>query len=209
MSLSVIGVGCGRTGTMSLKIALEKLGLGPCHHMEEIFANPDQLPGWMAAAEGESVDWDRMFTGYNASVDWPGAHFWRELADHFPDAKLILTTRPTESWWKSYSSTIRAFWTEVLPTVDNEHVQGVGALGIKVIAEGTFGGAEDEQSISAAFEAHNQAVIDTFPPERLLQFDVRDGWAPLCTFLGKPVPEGDFPRSNSSEEFWQMLRPRD
>lgn len=209
MSLSVIGVGFGRTGTMSLKLAIERLGLGPCHHMDEIFANPPQLPNWMAAASGQTVDWDDIFSGYNSSVDWPGAYFWRELADHFPESKLILTTRPTDGWWKSYSSTIMKFWNDVLPNITDDHVKGVGQLGIKVIAERTFGGLADQASITKAYDEHNQAVISAFSADRLLQFDVRDGWRPLCEFLGQPEPDEDFPRSNSSEEFWQMLKPRD
>jgi len=106
MTIAVIGAGFGRTGTMSLKMALEQLGLGPCHHMEEVLANPDQLPHWQAAAAGRPVDWDRAFAGYGSAVDWPSAHYWRQLADHYPKAKVLLSVRPPERWWQSFEATI-------------------------------------------------------------------------------------------------------
>ena len=104
MSLTVIGSGFGRTGTMSLKRALEKLGLGPCHHMEEVAANPEQLVHWSALVRGEQVDWDQVYAGYRSTVDWPGAQFWRELAAAYPEAKVIHSSRSAESWWASLST---------------------------------------------------------------------------------------------------------
>jgi len=111
MTLAVIGSGFGRTGTLSLKNALERLDFGPRHHMEEVFCDPDQVPHWQAAAAGEAVDWNRVFAGYRAQVDWPGAHVWRELAAAFPDAKVVHNVRLEESWWKSFSATIALFLT--------------------------------------------------------------------------------------------------
>jgi Sulfotransferase domain len=93
MALRVIGAGFGRTGTHSLKLALEQLGFAPCHHMYEVRAHPEQLAFWQAAARGELPDWDEVFAGFAAQVDWPGARFWRELAEHFPHAKVILSVR--------------------------------------------------------------------------------------------------------------------
>ena len=210
MALSVIGAGFGRTGTMSLKLALEQLGCGLCHHMDEVFANPEQLPDWNAAAAGEAVDWDEMFDGYGCTADWPGAFFWRELADHYPDAKVVLTTRSAESWWESYSGTIMAFWRDILPDVPDPVVQGVGNMALKLIGERTFEGAmDDKDTVIAAYKAHVAAVIAGLPEDRLLQFDVRDGWEPLCAFLDKPVPGGEFPRTNNTQEFWDIVKPRD
>ena len=209
MGLSVIGAGFGRTGTMSLKLALEQLGVGLSHHMDEVFANPEQLPNWAAAAAGESVDWDDVYKGYSATVDWPGAFFWRELADHYPDAKIILTTRSTESWWESYSKTIMAFFRDMMPDVPDPHVQAVGAMATQIIGERTFGGPIDNKyAATLAYENHNQAV-EAFSKDRVLVFEVRQGWEPLCEFLGKPVPDGDFPRSNNQEQFWDIVSPRD
>lgn len=106
MPLEVIGSGFGRTGTKSLKAALERLGFGKCHHMLEVVENPEQVGHWQKLAAGESVDWETVFSGYKAQVDWPGAHVWRELADTFPNAKVIHTVRPEEAWWASFDKTI-------------------------------------------------------------------------------------------------------
>ena len=111
MPLMVIGSGFGRTGTASLKRALEILGFGPCHHMEEVMAHPEQVPHWEAIVAGEPVEWDEVFSGYRSQVDWPGAHVWRELAAAYPDAKVIHSHRPDEAWWKSFSSTIYKLFT--------------------------------------------------------------------------------------------------
>jgi hypothetical protein len=106
MSLTVIGSGFGRTGTASLKCALEILGFGPCHHMEEVMENPEQVAHWQALVAGKPVHWGDVFKGYRAQVDWPGAHVWRELAAVYPDAKIIHSVRPEDAWWKSFSATI-------------------------------------------------------------------------------------------------------
>ncbi len=106
MPLSIIGSGFGRTGTMSLKLALEQLGFGPCHHMEEVMDHPGQFGHWQAAARGEAMDWESVYQGYRSTVDWPGAHSWQELAETYPEAKVIHTLRPAEEWWGSYSTTI-------------------------------------------------------------------------------------------------------
>lgn len=210
MGLSVIGAGFGRTGTLSLKVALEQLGLGPCHHMDEVFGVPGQLAHWQAAAAGGTVDWDAVYAGYNATVDWPGAHFWRELADHYPDAKVILTMRSTESWWESYAKTIMIFLRDILPEVADEHVRGVGSMGLQLIVERAFAGSFDDKKVAtAAYDKHVAQVTSAFSDDRLLQFDVRNGWAPLCTFLDRPIPDGEFPRTNSPEEFWEIVKPRD
>lgn len=212
MALSVIGAGFGRTGTMSLKLALEELGFGVCHHMDEVFANPKQLPYWRAAVAGEAMDWDAVYTGYDSTADWPGASFWQPLSEYYPEAKIILTMRPVESWWESYSNTIMKFFLEVLPQVSDEHVRNTGNMGKDVISKWAFGNADidDRQAAIAAYEAHVAAVSNAFADDnRLLKFDVREGWEPLCNFLKRPVPEDKFPRSNSSEEFWEIVKPRE
>ena len=110
MTLSVIGSGFGRTGTMSLKNALEQLGFGPCHHMEEVFEHPEQVQHWQVVAAGDTVDWNTVFEGYHSQIDWPGAHVWRDLAKTFPNAKVVHSVRPEESWWNSFSKTIGKFF---------------------------------------------------------------------------------------------------
>ena len=187
MGLSIIGAGYGRTGTMSLKLALEERGVGPCHHMEEVFANPPQVPGWQAAVAGESVDWDAVFDGYEATADWPRANFTHDLA-------------------ASYSGTILKY-LQILPEDMPDHIMAICEM-VKVMLGEHFGAAyDDEQAAKAAYQNHVDKVSNSYEDGRVLCFDVRDGWGPLCEFLGKPVPGGDFPRSNNSEEFWVNFSP--
>ncbi len=137
MTLSVIGAGFGRTGTMSTKLALEILGHGPCHHMEEVFTNPEQLPHWRAAVDGHPVDWDQALAGYHSAIDWPSTHYWRELADYYPDAKILLSVRPAEVWWNSFSDTIAKF-LENRDSVPDKYVRSILDMAHKMITEQTI-----------------------------------------------------------------------
>ncbi|MBO6634368.1 sulfotransferase family protein [Parvibaculum sp.] len=204
MTLSVIGAGFGRTGTLSLKLALEHLGFAPCHHMTEVFANPHQAPQFHAAARGEAVDWDALLKGYKALVDWPGCHFWRELAAHFPDAKVILSTRDHGRWYESMTNTIfRAVDSEASPDGPPREVLEMASY---VIRDKTFGGNLDKAHVLDVLARHEAEVKRTLPAGRLLVFNVAEGWEPLCGFLGVAVPETPFPRTNSTEEFQAMMR---
>jgi hypothetical protein len=202
--VEVIGAGVGRTGTYSLKLALEQLGFGPCYHMEEVLKDPGrQVPMWSAAARG-TVDWQAILAGYRSAVDWPAAAFWHELADAYPEAKVILTTRSAESWCDSYLETIHAFMSkrdEAPP-----HHQSWFEMAFAVVAKSGFGGKTSRVDIIRAFEAHVDAVTRAIPAQRLLVYEVKDGWQPLCTFLGKAPPAVRFPRSNNREEFWELAR---
>ncbi|MCZ6802586.1 MAG: sulfotransferase family protein [Proteobacteria bacterium] len=205
MALSVIGAGFGRTGTMSIKMALEQLGLGPCHHMEELFTNPVQLPNWQAAADGQQVDWDDVFVGYNSTVDWPSAHYWRELADFYPDSGILPGVRPADRWWESFSVTIKKI-LEIRDTLADEYPRSVAEMGYKIIVEQTFAGAMDDKSVVLSeYQKRIDDVKQTIPADRLLIFDVTEGRVPLCKFLNLPVPDGEFPRSNSKDEFWEVF----
>lgn len=206
MPLSVIGAGLGRTGTLSLKRALEELGFGPCHHMEEVMANPGQIPDWHAAGRGESVNWNGLLQGYRSSVDWPSAQFWAELADEFPAAKIVLTVRDRERWYESFSNTILKLLTAPAPP-PSPTLQAILAMTQDVIAKRAFGGRlDDAEHIKASFDRHNAAVEAALPAERLLVFEVAEGWEPLCAFLDVPVPATPFPRVNSTPEFWEIVR---
>jgi hypothetical protein len=209
VALEVIGSGFGRTGTQSIKLALEQLGFGPCHHMDEVFQNPTQVPHWQALASGEKVDWNTVFKGYRSQVDWPGAHVWRELAAAYPDAKVLHSIRPEEAWWRSFSDTIATALTTYrdAPTPPPPHMLDMFGAVEKLIMRGTFGDPPiARETAIAAFRARTEAVRESIPPERLLMFDVTEGWEPLCAFLGVPVPETPFPRTNSTEQFWQLVR---
>lgn len=208
MPLKVIGAGFGRTGTMSLKLALEALGFGPCHHMREVIDHPEQIPFWRRAAAGEPVDWEEVYKGYAATVDWPGAYFWRALADRYPQAKVILTHRPDADWLASVHATI---W----PVMSGRHELPQGdfrdamALSVKVVNELTFDEAfDDEAHALHVYHDHIARVRETIAPARLLFFDVAEGWAPLCGFLGVAAPDEPFPRANSRDEFLARMTER-
>lgn len=198
MALSVIGAGWGRTGTLSLKGALEELGFMKCHHMLEVIQNPDQNAGWMAAALGESVDWDALLAGYQAAVDWPACHFYRELADYYPDAKVVLSVRDPRAWFDSISNTTLRVIKEGM-AADPDRPPNLGS---ELVVKAAFqNNLDDADHAVTMFEQHTAEVRANIDSDRLLVFDVREGWEPLCSFLGKPVPAGEFPRTNSQDEF--------
>jgi hypothetical protein len=203
MSISVIGAGVGRTGTNSLKLALNQLGCGPCHHMDEVIANlPTQVPLWAAAAKGKP-DWVAIFKGYNSAVDWPVASFYRELHKQYPTAKFILTVRSPESWYASFSETIYKLISapDVPPPM-----QAWLAMGLAVLGKAGFVLGLNEAELKTAFAAHNEAVKAAIPAQQLLVYEVKQGWEPLCAFLGKSVPTDAFPRTNDRAEFWDRIK---
>jgi len=196
MPLKVIGAGLGRTGTMSLKLALEELGFGPCYHMMEVIANPQYAEYWARAAEGAPVDWDQVFQGYNSVVDWPACDYWRELSSRYREAKVILTVRDPESWFASTQATIFSS-LNVFATQDS----AIGKT-MRALAARHFGGAiDDRDRCIAGFERHNEAVKNSGLGDRLLIYSVAEGWDPLCRFLAVPVPETAFPARNTTDEF--------
>jgi hypothetical protein len=204
MPLKVIGAGLGRTGTLTLKTALEMLGFGPCHHMTEIFAHPEQVPFWNRAADGEPVEWEEVFAGYGATVDWPSCHFYAELARRYPDAKVILSRRDPERWYESISETILASMQQMgFPAGGPLPADHPMYFGGRIIADQTFGFDYGRDNVIAAFHRHGDGVRAAIAPGRLLEFEAAQGWGPLCAFLGVAVPDAPFPRTNSREEFWQ------
>jgi len=206
MALEIIGSGFGRTGTASMKLALEALDFGPCHHMEEVIGNPAQVPYWQAVAARKPVNWDEVFAGYRSQVDWPGAHVWRELAAAYPDAKVIHTVRPEEQWWNSFSATIGALLSGFKDIPAPPHVKAIVDATYEMICVQTMGGSLGRESALAAYRRRTEEVRAAIAPERLLVFDVAQGWEPLCRFLGVPAPDRPFPRVNSTEEFWEVVR---
>ncbi|WP_340150836.1 sulfotransferase family protein [uncultured Sneathiella sp.] len=203
MPIKVIGVGVGRTGTYSLKLAINQIGLGPCHHMEEVLHNqPAQVPLWAAAAKG-APDWMAIYKGYESAVDWPTAGFFRELYTAYPTAKFILTHRTPESWAQSFSYTIYRLLAE--RDQAPEELQEWLDMTSKVIDKTGFPSGLSEANLREAFIAHNEAVVATIPADQLLVYKVKDGWAPLCAFLDVPVPDAPFPRTNDRAEFWDRV----
>jgi len=203
MGLHVIGAGVGRTGTYSLKLAINQLGLGPCHHMEEVLKNRSaQVPLW-AAAENGTADWGAIYKGYASAIDWPTAAFFRELNAAYPDAKFVLTVRSPERWVESFSHTIYTLFSKAdeIPA----EMRDWFAMGTAVVQKTGFPQGLDKEELAARFEAHTVAVKAEIPPDRLLVFKVKQGWEPLCAFLGLPVPDEPFPRTNDRAEFWDRV----
>lgn len=204
MTMNVIGAGVGRTGTYSLKLALNRLGVGPCHHMEEVLHNMAvQVPLWVEAI-ADQPDWSAIYAGYESAVDWPTACFFRELAEAYPKAKFVLTRRDPQRWADSFGATIYKLIGERRQAP--EEVRDWLEMAHDVIAKTGFPMGLKAEELAAAFEAHNNAVIDAIPADRLLVFEVKQGWGPLCEFLDVPVPDEDFPRTNHREEFWDRVK---
>ena len=205
MALQVIGAGLGRTGTMTLKAALEQLGFGPCHHMIEVIQHPEQDATWLAAVNGEAVDWDNFLAQYRSSVDFPSCHFYKELAALYPNAKVILSRRDPKKWYGSISKTI----FEVSRSIEADgKPRDTHSQLLMRLMEVTFQGHYDEAHVIAAYERHNAEVVRVIPQERLLVFEPEQGWEPLCRFLGVPVPAVPFPLTNTTEEFQARVAAR-
>jgi hypothetical protein len=206
MTLEVISSGFGRTGTKSMKEALEVLGFSPCHHMYEVFDHPEQVKTWQAVAAGRPVDWKTAFSGYRAQVDWPGAHVWRELFDAFPDVKVVHTMRPEEKWWASFERTIARLMGCYKDIPLPPHILDMMEASDVIIGQHTFGGQMlSKDHAIAAFRKRHDDVVSAIPPDQLLVFDVAEGWDPLCAFLGKDVPDEPFPHHNLRADFWEAL----
>jgi hypothetical protein len=201
MGLQVVGAGLGRTGTLSLKQALEQLLHGPCYHMIEVFGKRDVIETWHRAVNGEPPDWHRFLAGYVSTVDWPAAAFWRELADANPDAIVLLSTRDVDSWWESASNTIFAVRPE--PTPGSE-VAAQFAMATDMFRNTFTVDWREEGPAKAAYLAHNDRVRATIPADRLVEYHPGDGWGPLCDALGVPEPAEPYPHVNSTSEFRAM-----
>jgi Sulfotransferase domain len=199
MALKLIGAGLGRTGTLSLKLALEQLGFGPCYHMAEVLMDPSRGHSWVRAADGQA-DWNSIFDGFAATVDYPGCAFWRELTQFYPSAKVLLSVRNPQDWFESTQQTIFSE-EQGKPLVQSS----LNEFFHKTVFN-TFGDRiHDRNYMISAFLRHNEDVESSVPRDRLLVYEVTQGWPPLCKFLGVPVPDSPFPRVNSREERARML----
>ena len=208
MTLKVIGVGFGRTGTLSLKVALEHLGFGPCHHMKEVMLNNAQAEWFSQASRGIEVDWQKIFKKYSSAVDWPAAAYYQELADTFPEAKIVLGIRDPDTWYKSVSNTIFKVipnfpkWVRfIFPRSDK-----VFNMIEKTIWQGEFSGQfEDKRFAIQVYNDRIETIKKAFPPERLLIHSSKDGWKPLCEFLDVAIPVTPYPWLNDSAKIKRAI----
>jgi hypothetical protein len=200
MTLKVIGAGLGRTGTLSLKQALEQLGLGRCYHATEVFKIPGAPELWERAAKGEEL-WEEIFQGFSATVDWPAATFYERLAHKYPEAKVILSLRDPDAWFDSAQNTIFKAMDRSM-----DDMSQASSRMLKLTVTDMFDGRiHDRAHATAVFRAHNERAKQVIPPERLLVYQAGEGWEPLCRFLGVPVPGAPYPKVNTSEDFAKML----
>jgi len=199
MTLKIIGAGFGRTGTASLKVALETLLHAPCYHMSEVLGNAGHVDLWLDAAAG-NPDWDAIFSNYAATVDFPASTYWRELAAAYPKARIILSVRDAERWFQSTQETIFS------KTLQDLHSGTKWNRMIKATVDDHIGGdCNERETTIAAFNAHIENIRKAFDSDRLLLFEAKDGWGPLCDFLGVPEPDEPYPHINSKEEFEGVL----
>ncbi|MGH3577300.1 MAG: sulfotransferase family protein [Mycobacterium sp.] len=197
MGLQVIGAGLGRTGTTSLKEALEYLLGGPCYHMQEVSQRSADPDAWGDAYEGRPPVWGRFFDGYRATVDWPAAPFWSEISQAFPGALILLSVRDPDSWWASVSKTIfPALATYFAPDAPDD---GWTRMGRGMMSSFTPDW-RDESSAKAAYLAHNEAVRTAAAEGRMLEWHPEEGWDPICAALGCGVPDQPFPHTNTTAQ---------
>jgi hypothetical protein len=217
--VQVIGAGFGRTGTASLQSALQDLGFGPCYHMYEVFEHPQHAHFWEAAWRGETVNWDEVLGSYEASVDWPACTFYEHLMESYPDAKVLLSVRDPERW---YESTLNSIYKATKLSSGSPFTRlGFGLLSLlkfgtftirpwqiaqEIVVQGTFEGRfEDKRYAIEVFNHHNEEVKRRVPKERLLVYEVKEGWGPLCEFLSVEEPDKPFPRRNDAAEVQRLI----
>ena len=209
--MKVIGAGFGRTGTMSLKAALERLGFGPCFHMIDLIRDPTPLPYWQAAADGEKVDWTEALDGWESTIDWPGCTFWEEMAEIWPDAPVLLSVRDPEAWYRSTLNSIHeakemALRGELQGNTEEAPAPAVMQMINGLIWNGTFKGRfTDKEFALEVFRRHNEDVKSKVPADRLLVYEIKQGWGPLCDFLGVEVPDEPMPHLNDTDSFRNMF----
>ena len=211
MTLKVIGAGFGRTGTSSMKAALEQIGFGSCCHASDILFDDSKVRQWCQVVDGDDVNWDSIFEGYQSTVDWPASAFYVQQMNAFPQARVILTIRDPETWYRSTLETIYPISHLMAP-------RWLGALSGRIrrqrrlvfgaIWDGQMQGRfMDKDAAIRIFDEHIETVKQTVPGERLLVFDVREGWGPLCEFLGvAEIPDTPFPHVNESAELKRIVR---
>ncbi|MEM7098397.1 MAG: sulfotransferase family protein [Pseudomonadota bacterium] len=206
MSLKIIGAGFGRTGTLSLKHALEELGFGPCYHMAEIPNHPEHIPEWRKATRGEPIDWVALFQDYQATVDWPGCTFWREILEVNPDAKVLLSLRDPHDWHRSVMNTIYHAMTSRIPKGSPQFLQDYQSFSRELCIDRDFSGRLDDEVFAIeVFKQHTESVRAEVPAEQLIEYEVGSGWEPLCEALQVDIPDTPYPRMNSSVEYQEKM----
>ena len=217
MSIKIIGAGTPRTGTTTLKKCLETLGYSKTYHMKELLVKPHNLHYWTTLKETGTTDWEGLYDGYEATVDFPCYPWYKQHMERYPDAKVILTVRDFDSWYKSVSNTVMVAGPQTVgeklkmlgKLLTSSRIRNVkkciGFFKTTFFKEALQGKFEDKEHARAFWEGHIASVKAHVPADKLLVYDVRDGWGPLCEFLNKPVPQEEVPHLNKKENFKEML----
>ncbi|HEY0388398.1 MAG TPA: sulfotransferase [Gaiellales bacterium] len=204
MPLRMVGAGLGRTGTHSLKLALERLIGEPCYHMSEVFGKDDHVAAWKAAGEGSFPEWDALLAGYGATVDWPACAYWEQLAAAYPEAPVLLSVRSSPAaWWASIEQTI----AHAVSQPPRHEQQARTRAMVTPMLQAFCPGWPERDAVIEAYERHNDRVRREVPAGRLVEWQPGDGWEPLCTALAVPVPEEPFPHVNTASEFRAAMEP--
>ena len=207
--LKLINAGLGRTGTTSLMAALDQLGFGRCYHMLDLVSTEESLEQWeRIVCDGQQPDWEAIYDGYTSAVDGPNAIYYEQIMKAFPEAKVILTLRDAERWYQSTHDTVYQFAVKYQenPAEAGSRQSRLYRVTNAMFWEGLFGGRfADQEYAMEVYRNHNQEVIRSVDPGKLLVYDVKQGWEPLCAFLGADVPPEDFPHLNNSESMRKML----
>jgi Sulfotransferase domain len=204
--MKLIGASFPRMGTLSTKAALEQLGLGPCYHFLTQFERPQDVDVWQAAAEGKPVDWTVFFADFQSAVDWPASRFYKQLMALYPDAKVLLNVRDPEAWYESMMKTVYPASRMGLSAPAESILARMGRMIDTLAWQPLFHGRfEDKTYALSVFERHNQEVQAYAPAHRLLVWDVKEGWEPLCRFLDVPAPDTPFPHLHDTETFRKQL----
>lgn len=214
--MRVIGVGLNRTGTTSLALALEDLGFGPCYHLRTLNSEPYRAADWIAAERDPALtDWEQVFQGFESAVGCPASAFWREITSAFRSAKVILTVRPADNWYESVGATITEALAAPPDTLqwpadqqlsdEDAQAQASEEFQARIWQREIGGDFRDRDRTIEAFDAHIAHVRANVPASRLLVYSVRQGWGPLCEFLGRPEPQRPFPRENDRATFRDRL----
>ncbi|KAJ7090764.1 P-loop containing nucleoside triphosphate hydrolase protein [Mycena belliarum] len=210
--MRVLVLGFCRTGTASMRVALETLGFRDTHHMASVFQNPAEIAIWNTALDAKFLgrgtpygraEWDRLLGHCQAVTDLPGILFADELLAAYPDAKVVLTMRDPARWYVSYRASLHAFYhSRRLALACLLDARFGATLRFGQRCAGLALGSPDapEAAATARFVAHYEHVRAVVPQERLLEYEVGEGWARLCAFLGVEEPGEPFPRTNDTRE---------
>jgi hypothetical protein len=201
--MRLIGAGLPRTGTSSLRDALQHLLRAPVYHMSEAFARPEHAPTWVAAIEGNPPVWDDFLAPYAAGVDVPFSSCWRDLAAAYPEAPVLLSHRGDAGvWYRSMSATVLPRTRQMLAKDDSDPMVPL----FRVLFSNVFTDAEDQEDVMAGYERWLGDVRAEIAPERLVEWQPKDGWEPICRALGMPVPDLPFPHRNSTADYVARAR---